>query len=79
MYTVYALKEGYQMVYIGQTNDIERRLEEHRNEGKKFDSREIIGRFPTESEARKEEERKLQEYRSRNGGRNPKYNETDHG
>ena len=39
----YRVKDGNEIVYYGITNDLERREQEHRNEGMNFTSMEKIG------------------------------------
>ena len=39
----YRIKDGNEIVYYGITNDLERREQEHRNEGMNFTSMEKIG------------------------------------
>lgn len=75
----YNLKQGNKVVYKGTTNDPERRKDEHRDSGKKFDSMEIDGRAKTSKNAQKEEARQLEVYRKNHRGNNPKYNKSDQG
>ena len=75
----YNLKKGNKVVYKGITNDPERREEEHRESGKKFDVMELVGRAKTEDSAKQEEARQLEIYRNNHNGKNPKYNKTDNG
>lgn len=75
----YNLKTGNKVVYKGTTNDPERREEEHKELGKKFDSMEIIGRAKTANNAQDEEASQLEIYRKNHKGKNPKYNKKDNG
>jgi len=74
----YRLKEGRRTVYLGSTNDPERREQEHRDEGKRFTKMEIASRRMTDDGAKKREAEQLKNYRS-NHGRNPKYNKDSDG
>lgn len=62
------------MVYIGITNDPARREQEHRSEGKVFDTMNVIQPAVTETTAREWEQKRLEAYRGNHGGKNPKYN-----
>lgn len=75
----YRLKEGKKTVYIGTTNDSERREEEHREEGKKFTKLEPTSRKMTENGAKQKEADQLQVFRKGHGGENPKYNKDSDG
>jgi len=75
----YNLKNGRRVVYKGTTNNPERRLDEHVEEGKKFTHMQVVGRAKTPNGANKEEARQLATYRRNNGGKNPKYNKTKKG
>jgi len=75
----YALKQGRKTVYIGETNDLEARAEEHQSDGKRFTRLEPLGRAMTKDSALRREEEALRAYRSRHHGRNPRYNATRHG
>ena len=74
----YELKDGKKTVYIGTTNDPERREKEHKDSGKKFTKMDITSRKMTEEGAKKKETEKLERYR-KNQGRNPKYNKDSDG
>lgn len=74
----YELKQGRKTVYKGITNDPERRAREHARAGKKFDTM-SVGRATWRSSAKRDEAERLSSYRSSHGGKNPKYNRTDHG
>ena len=73
-YYRYELKDGHGVVYIGITNDPARREQEHRSEGKVFDTMNVIRPAVTETTAREWEQERLKTYRSNHGGENPKYN-----
>ncbi len=75
----YALYNGAKKIYIGTTNDLERRAEQHRADGKRFTRIEPTSRHMTEEGAMKRESEQLQSYRSGHGGRNPKMNKDDDG
>ncbi len=74
----YELKQGKKTVYRGITNDPERRAREHARSGKKFDSMNV-GEATWRSSAKRDEAERLSSYRRSHGGKNPKYNRTDHG
>ena len=76
-YHRYELRDGRQLVYVGITNDLERRREEHKDEGKRFGSMLPVGPSVTKDTAEDWEEDRLAAYRRTHGGRNPRYNETD--
>ena len=75
----YDLKDKGKIIYRGTTNDPKRRREEHREEGKRFDTMSITSRRMTEEGAKKKESDALKTYRQRNKGRNPKYNKDSDG
>jgi len=62
--------------YIGITNDLERREEQHRKDGKRFSHLQKIGSAVNKETAEKWEEQKLKEYRWNHKGKNPSYNKT---
>lgn len=74
----YELKDGHELVYIGTTNDLERRKREHENSGKKFTRMNKTSNFMTEEGAMKKEKEDLARYR-RNQGRYPRYNTDPNG
>jgi predicted GIY-YIG superfamily endonuclease len=76
-YKRYELKGGRKVVYVGITDNPERRESEHRQDGKKFTKMNVIGSVVTQNSAEKWEEERLQSYRKHHGGKNPKYNKTD--
>ena len=73
----YELRDQGKIVYVGETNNPERREEEHKNQGKRFGSINVIGPAVTRDSAEKWEEKRLEQYRRSHGGKNPRYNETD--
>ncbi|MBC6415614.1 MAG: GIY-YIG nuclease family protein [Bdellovibrionales bacterium] len=75
----YKLKKGNKTVYIGKTKNPERREQQHQREGKSFSKLIKSSRRMTEEEARKKEQRDLQEYRRTHDGKNPKYNRDSDG
>ena len=74
----YELKQGNKVVYVGTTNDLERREQQHREDGKKFSSMKATSRRMTEDGARRKETERLATYR-KNQGENPKYNKDPDG
>lgn len=74
----YVLKEGNKTVYIGITNEIQRREQEHAQE-KQFGHIKQVGPKVTLETAKKWEEATLETYRTNHSGDNPKYNKTDKG
>ena len=75
---VYELKQGNRVVYVGTTNDPERREQEHKNEGKQFNRMSIISRRMTEKGAKEKENERLAKYKKNQGG-NPEYNKDSDG
>ena len=75
----YALYQGNEKVYIGTTDDLERREQQHREDGKKFSRIEPTSRRMTSDSAKKRETDQLETYRRGHKGKNPKYNKTDDG
>jgi predicted GIY-YIG superfamily endonuclease len=75
----YKLIHNRRTVYVGITNNPEARVQEHENNGKVFDHMRVEGRAKTRESARAHERENLATYRRNHGGRNPKYNDTDHG
>ena len=62
------------IVYIGITNDPERREAEHRAEGKVFRTFHVVPPRVTKAGAEMWEEERLASYRRNHKGKNPKYN-----
>ena len=75
----YDLKQGNKVVYKGITNDTERRVQQHRADGKKFSKMVITSRKITEDGAKMKESGNLKTYRRSHGGRNPNYNKDSDG
>lgn len=75
----YELKDGNKVLYVGTTNDPERRLQEHQEAGKKFSKMTITSRKMTEDGAMKKEAERLATYRKNHSNKNPKYNKTNQG
>ena len=75
----YALYDGRKKVYIGTTNDLERREEEHRNENKRFTRIQPTSRRMTEEGSMKKEAEQLSTYRQSHQGHNPRYNKDSDG
>ena len=75
----YRLYDGNEIVYIGTTNDTERREKEHKKEGKQFTKLETTSRKMTEEGAKEKEAEDLAQYRKTHEGRNPKYNKDSDG
>ena len=74
----YELKKGNEVVYVGTTNDPERREQEHKEQGKKFGHMNVTSRRMTEDGAKRKETERLATYR-KNQGNNPKYNKDSDG
>ena len=75
----YDLKRDRRVVYRGTTNDPERRENEHRAEGKRFDRLVVTSRRMTEQGASRKEAENLETYRKGHGGKNPLYNKDGDG
>ena len=72
--------QGNRVVYRGRTSqDIDDRAAQHRSDGKDFDRIVPTSRRMTDEGAKRREAESLERYRRSHGGRNPRYNETDHG
>ena len=78
-YYNYDLVEGRKVVYKGQTNCPERRLEEHVASGKLFTHMRLLGPPNKLSEARRLEVQAIGSYMRNHKGLRPKYNLTNHG
>ena len=75
----YVLRQGNKIVYVGITNDLDRRTTEHENEGMKFTAVDKIGRQTTREAAEKWETDRIHQYQANHGGATPKYNKNDSG
>ena len=71
----YSLNDGRRKVYIGTTDNPERRVSEHAAEGKRFTRMDVTSRRMTEEGAKRKEADQLAAYRRSHKGRNPQYNE----
>lgn len=72
---VYELKDGKKKVYVGTSNDPERRAKEHERSGKNFTHMNILSGKKTPENAKKMEKELIGKY----GGsksKTPKYNKT---
>ncbi len=69
----YELKQGNKILYIGITNDPDRREQEHKDEGKQFSHLNVTSNRMTVEGAKQKESDRLETYR-RNQGRKPRYN-----
>ena len=76
--TKYLLTKGNEIVYVGITNDPERREAEHRQD-KNFDKMRIVGAKSTRSGAEQWETNRIETYRGNHKGSTPKYNKTTTG
>ena len=70
----YELYRGNKLVYVGITNDLERRASEHRAEDMQFTRVEQVGRASTRQSAGDWEADRIQTYMSHHGGATPEYN-----
>ena len=75
----YSLWNKGKKVYIGESDDPEKRAAQHANDGKKFDRVETTSRPMKQENVEKREAEQLKTYRRGHGGKNPKYNKTDEG
>lgn len=76
---VYTLRDKNEIVYIGTSNNIEKREKEHQDLGKEFTSIRKESRKMTPESAKKREEEKLENYRKNHKSKNPKYNKDKDG
>lgn len=70
----YELWDGHKKVYIGITNDLERRNGEHHAEGLRFDRTEKVGPAVTRDSASEWEQQALETYRQNHDGKSPRGN-----
>ncbi len=75
----YECYQGNELVYVGITNNIERREAEHRAEGMKFSSMRKVGNITTPQAASDWETERIQTYQKNHGGNTPKYNKNNTG
>ena len=74
----YELKRSNKIVYVGTTNNPERREAEHRQD-KDFNKINIVGNKTTLEGARQWEANRIETYMKNHGGETPKYNKTETG
>lgn len=75
----YELHNGNKVVYVGITNDMERREAEHRNEGMKFTNMTKVGNITTREAAEAREADRIATYKENHQGNRPQYNQNDSG
>lgn len=75
----YELKDGKRVVYVGITNDLERRTKEHKAEGLQFTNVKKVGNSTTRKGAENWETRRIQTYMQNHNGETPKYNKNESG
>ena len=76
---VYTLRGSRgEITYVGSSNDLERRANEHERSGKRGTMRKETARMTKKGAQRREAER-LATYRKNHGGKNPPHNKTRHG
>lgn len=75
----YVLRQGNKIVYVGITNDLDRRTTEHENEGMIFTAVDKVGRQTTREAAEKWESDRIHQYQENHHGETPKYNKNDSG
>lgn len=75
----YVLRQGNKIVYVGITNDLERRTAEHEREGMKFTAVDKIGRQTTREAAEDWETARIHQYQENHGGETPMYNQNSSG
>lgn len=76
--TRYELRDGNKVVYIGITNDPDRRKQEHAVD-KDFTKMVSVGSKVTRATAEKWEEERIGTYMKNHQGERPKYNQNDTG
>ena len=75
----YELKKGNKLVYVGITNNPERRKNEHLLEGKDFDKMNLVGRVSTLKGAFEWDTDRIHTYMNNHNGETPKYNKNTTG
>ena len=75
----YVLHQGKKIVYIGITNNLERRTAEHEREGMKFTSVEKVGNQTTREAAENWETSRIHQYQDNHDGKTPLYNQNTSG
>ncbi len=73
--TRYELYDKRKKVYVGITDDPERRKQEHTDEGKRFKSMKIVGPKVSRKSALDWERETIEKYKRRHGSKPPKYND----
>jgi len=73
----YELRDRRKIVQFGITDDPARREAEHKDDGKRFSSMNIVRGPVTKDSAERWEEQRLATFRKNHGGKNPRYNKTD--
>jgi predicted GIY-YIG superfamily endonuclease len=71
---VYALKNNGKTVYIGVTNNFDRRKNEHRSDGKKFDEIIPMTNPMSRESALKREAESIKNHQKAHKGKKPKHN-----
>jgi predicted GIY-YIG superfamily endonuclease len=71
----YELRRGGKIIYIGITNNPDRRKSEHRSKGKYFASMTILGSAVTRESAQRWERKRLDQYAKNHRGSLPEYND----
>ena len=74
----YVLKQGNKIVYVGITDNPERREAEH-NQDKTFDKMEIVGKKSSRKSTEQWETERIQTYMKNHEGKTPKYNQNTSG
>ena len=75
----YECYQGNKLVYVGITNDLERREAEHIADGMQFSSMKKVGNVTTQEAASKWETERIQTYQKNHSGSTPKYNKNNTG
>jgi len=75
----YELRDGNKVVYVGITNDMTRREQEHRAEGMEFTSMTQVGRRTTRDAASEWESERIDTYMATHKGQRPVYNKNNSG
>jgi len=76
-YYRYNLRDGRKIVYKGITKNPEQRIEQHKDNNKRFTNIQIVGTRVGKYTAERWEEESLQQYRHHHKGKNPRYNKTE--
>ena len=75
----YELRKGKRVVYVGITDDLDRREAEHRTDGIVFTKINKIGNATTRSAAEEWESKRIATYKENHNGERPQYNNNDSG